>query len=93
MMFSSSYMRGDIFLRRFTALVIIFVLSMNLLVFIPNLVALLIGWDGLGIVSFALVVYYQNTKSLAAGMLTALANRVGDVMLLLSIGFCVIQGH
>lgn len=43
--------------------------------------------------SFALVVYYQNTKSLAAGMLTALANRVGDVMLLLSIGFCVIQGH
>nr|QGW36201.1 NADH dehydrogenase subunit 5 [Monodonta labio] len=93
MMFSSSYMSGDIFLSRFTALVMMFVLSMNLLVFIPNLVALLIGWDGLGIVSFALVVYYQNTKSLAAGMLTALANRVGDVMLLLSIGFCVIQGH
>nr|ARI50051.1 NADH dehydrogenase subunit 5 [Steromphala umbilicaris] len=93
MMFSSSYMSGDIFLSRFTGLVMMFVLSMNLLVFIPNLVALLIGWDGLGIVSFALVVYYQNVKSLSAGMLTALANRVGDVMLLLSIGFCVIQGH
>nr|YP_010536710.1 NADH dehydrogenase subunit 5 [Trochus sacellum]UYC29882.1 NADH dehydrogenase subunit 5 [Trochus sacellum] len=93
MMFSSSYMAGDIFLSRFTSLVMMFVLSMNLLVFIPNLVALLIGWDGLGIVSFALVVYYQNVKSLSAGMLTALANRVGDVMLLISIGFCVIQGH
>ena len=92
-MFSSSYMAGDIFLSRFTSLVIIFVLSINLLVFIPNLVALLIGWDGLGIVSFALVVYYQNVKSLSAGMLTALANRVGDVILLISIGFCVIQGH
>nr|AUI11297.1 NADH dehydrogenase subunit 5 [Clanculus margaritarius] len=93
MLFSSSYMAGDMFLSRFTGLVMMFVLSMNLLVFIPNLVALLIGWDGLGIVSFALVVYYQNMKSLSAGMLTALANRVGDVMLLLSIGFCVIQGH
>nr|YP_009434650.1 NADH dehydrogenase subunit 5 [Tectus pyramis]ATF29382.1 NADH dehydrogenase subunit 5 [Tectus pyramis] len=93
MLFSSSYMEGDIFLSRFVGLVMMFVLSMNLLVFIPNLAALLIGWDGLGIVSFALVIYYQNTKSLSAGMLTALANRIGDVMLLLSIGLCVIQGH
>nr|QIQ23129.1 NADH dehydrogenase subunit 5 [Rochia nilotica] len=93
MMFSSSYMESDIFLNRFVALVMMFVLSMNLLVFVPNLVALLIGWDGLGIVSFALVIYYQNTKSLSAGMLTALANRIGDVMLLVSIGLCVIQGH
>nr|YP_009231987.1 NADH dehydrogenase subunit 5 [Tegula lividomaculata]AMA07348.1 NADH dehydrogenase subunit 5 [Tegula lividomaculata] len=93
MLFSSSYMSGDVFLSRFVSLVMMFVLSMNLLVFIPNLAALLIGWDGLGIVSFALVIYYQNTKSLSAGMLTALANRIGDVMLLLSIGFCVIQGH
>nr|YP_009192110.1 NADH dehydrogenase subunit 5 [Angaria neglecta]ALK03354.1 NADH dehydrogenase subunit 5 [Angaria neglecta] len=93
MLFSSSYMEQDIFLSRFIALVMMFVLSMNLLVFIPNLAALLIGWDGLGIVSFALVIYYQNTKSLSAGMLTALANRIGDVMLLISIGLCVIQGH
>nr|YP_009318302.1 NADH dehydrogenase subunit 5 [Lunella granulata]AOZ71783.1 NADH dehydrogenase subunit 5 [Lunella granulata] len=93
MLFSSSYMSTDIFLSRFVALVMMFVLSMNLLVFIPNIVALLIGWDGLGIVSFALVIYYQNPKSLSAGMLTALANRIGDVMLLLSIGFCAIQGH
>ena len=42
-LFSSSYIADDIFLRRFTGLVIIFVLSINLLVFIPNLVALLIG--------------------------------------------------
>nr|QBC73160.1 NADH dehydrogenase subunit 5 [Calliotropis micraulax] len=93
MMFSSSYMAGDVFLSRFTWLVMLFVLSMNLLVFIPSLISLLIGWDGLGIVSFALVVYYQNMKSLSAGVLTALANRIGDVMILLSIGFCVLQGH
>nr|YP_009420773.1 NADH dehydrogenase subunit 5 [Conomurex luhuanus]ASO76837.1 NADH dehydrogenase subunit 5 [Conomurex luhuanus] len=93
MLFSSSYMSHDPFLKRFTWLVMLFVMSMNLLVFIPSLPALLLGWDGLGIVSFALVIYYQNAKSLAAGMLTVLANRIGDVMILISIGLLVLQGH
>nr|YP_009743690.1 NADH dehydrogenase subunit 5 [Notocochlis gualtieriana]QIE12007.1 NADH dehydrogenase subunit 5 [Notocochlis gualtieriana] len=93
MLFSSSYMSHDPFLKRFTWLVMLFVASMNLLVFIPSLPALLLGWDGLGIVSFALVIYYQNMKSLGAGMLTVLANRIGDVMILLSIGILVLQGH
>nr|AIZ68601.1 NADH dehydrogenase subunit 5 [Provanna sp. JWQ-2014] len=93
MMFSSSYMSHDMYLKRFTLLVMLFVLSMNLLVFIPSLPALLLGWDGLGIVSFVLVIYYQNTKSLNAGMITILANRIGDVMILLSIGILVLQGH
>nr|YP_003434165.1 NADH dehydrogenase subunit 5 [Tricula hortensis]ABZ05807.1 NADH dehydrogenase subunit 5 [Tricula hortensis] len=93
MMFSSSYMSHDPFLKRFVWLVMFFVLSMNLLVFIPSLPSLLLGWDGLGIVSFALVIYYQNMKSLGAGMLTILANRIGDVMILISIGILVLQGH
>nr|UWT52302.1 NADH dehydrogenase subunit 5 [Neomphalidae sp. Hatoma] len=93
MMFSSSYMEKDPFLPRFIWLVMMFVLSMNALIFIPSLISLLLGWDGLGIVSFALIVYYQNNKSLGAGMLTALANRIGDVALLTAIGLCVMQGH
>nr|YP_003204847.1 NADH dehydrogenase subunit 5 [Bolinus brandaris]ACF04921.1 NADH dehydrogenase subunit 5 [Bolinus brandaris] len=93
MMFSSSYMAHDPFLKRFTWLVMLFVLSMNMLVFIPSLPALLLGWDGLGIVSFVLVIYYQNMKSLGAGMLTVLANRIGDVMILISIGLLILQGH
>nr|QBC73189.1 NADH dehydrogenase subunit 5 [Lepetodrilus guaymasensis] len=93
MMFSTSYMSNDVFLSRFTWLVMLFVLSMNLLIFIPSLASMLIGWDGLGIVSFALVIYYPNMKSLSAGMITALANRIGDVMLLMAIGFTALQGH
>nr|AXA45423.1 NADH dehydrogenase subunit 5 [Eubela sp. MNHN IM 2013-9671] len=93
MMFSSSYMAHDPFLKRFTWLVMLFVLSMNLLVFIPSLPTLLLGWDGLGIVSFVLVIYYQNMKSLSAGMVTMMANRIGDVMILISIGLLVLQGH
>nr|YP_009255710.1 NADH dehydrogenase subunit 5 [Tylomelania sarasinorum]AND97144.1 NADH dehydrogenase subunit 5 [Tylomelania sarasinorum] len=93
MVFSSSYMSHDPFLKRFVWLVMLFVLSMNLLVFIPSLPALLLGWDGLGIVSFALVIYYQNMKSLSAGMLTILANRIGDVMILLSMGMLAVTGY
>lgn len=77
------------FIRRFILLIMGFVGSMNLLIFIPRLITVLLGWDGLGIVSFALVIYYQNKKSLAAGILTVLANRIGDALLILAICFLV----
>nr|YP_009024188.1 NADH dehydrogenase subunit 5 [Nipponnemertes punctatula]AGL46766.1 NADH dehydrogenase subunit 5 [Nipponnemertes punctatula] len=89
--FSFYYMGGDPFVFRFTWLVVLFVLSMLFLIYIPNLIALLLGWDGLGLVSFCLVIYYQNYKSLVSGMLTVMVNRLGDVMLLLSIGWLVGQ--
>nr|ALQ78809.1 NADH dehydrogenase subunit 5 [Glycera capitata] len=93
MHFSNYYMQDEMFIKRFTHLVLMFVMSMNMLIFIPHLMILLLGWDGLGITSFILVIYYQNPKSLAAGMITALTNRIGDVMLLLSIGWTLNQGH
>nr|QVX31165.1 NADH dehydrogenase subunit 5 [Drieschia cf. elegans BG-2021] len=93
MYFASVYMAGDPYNQRFTHLVLLFVASMNLLIYIPNLICLLLGWDGLGIVSFVLVIYYQNPKSLAAGMITALMNRVGDVMILLSIAMLMNLGN
>nr|WGM81290.1 NADH dehydrogenase subunit 5 [Gibbosula laosensis] len=91
-LFSVSYMEGEVFLRRFMYLIMAFVGSMNLLIYVPSLITVLLGWDGLGIVSFALVIYYQNKKSLAAGMLTVLANRVGDVLLILCICLMVNWG-
>nr|YP_006303214.1 NADH dehydrogenase subunit 5 [Nectonemertes cf. mirabilis HC-2011]ADZ05367.1 NADH dehydrogenase subunit 5 [Nectonemertes cf. mirabilis HC-2011] len=90
--FSYYYMGGDLNILRFTWMVVLFIVSMIVLIFVPSLVGLLLGWDGLGLVSFCLVIYYQNNKSLGSGMLTVLSNRVGDVMLLLSIGWCVGQG-
>lgn len=45
------------------------------------------GWDGLGLVSYCLVIYFQNFKSYNAGILTALSNRIGDVALLISIAW------
>jgi len=91
--FSIIYIKDEKFKTRFTVLVLIFIMSINLLIFIPHFIILLLGWDGLGIVSFILVIYYQNPKSLAAGIITALTNRIGDVLLLVSIGWTLNQGH
>nr|YP_010953075.1 NADH dehydrogenase subunit 5 [Trichochrysea japana]WMQ75984.1 NADH dehydrogenase subunit 5 [Trichochrysea japana] len=87
--YSEEYMYGDLNLERFILLVVMFVFSMMLLIISPNLISILLGWDGLGLVSYILVIYYQNIKSYNAGMLTALTNRVGDVALLMSIAWMV----
>jgi len=34
----------------------------------------MLGWDGLGLVSYLLVIYCQNVKSYGAGMLTFVSN-------------------
>nr|YP_009467171.1 NADH dehydrogenase subunit 5 [Bombyx lemeepauli]ARB51932.1 NADH dehydrogenase subunit 5 [Bombyx lemeepauli] len=83
--YSKSYMNSELNLNRFIVLVLMFVFSMILLIISPNLISILLGWDGLGLVSYCLVIYYQNLKSYNAGMLTALSNRIGDVMILMVI--------
>nr|YP_009740843.1 NADH dehydrogenase subunit 5 [Atractomorpha psittacina]QID03857.1 NADH dehydrogenase subunit 5 [Atractomorpha psittacina] len=85
--YSNGYMSSDVNINRFVILLMMFILSMVFLILSPNLISILLGWDGLGLVSYCLVVYYQNTSSYNAGMLTALMNRVGDVAILISIAW------
>nr|UJG45391.1 NADH dehydrogenase subunit 5 [Athripsodes cinereus] len=82
-LYSHSYMGGDVNKIRFMYLVFLFVVSMMLMIISPNLFSIILGWDGLGLISFCLVIYFQNEKSNSAGMLTVLSNRMGDVFLLL----------
>nr|YP_010309711.1 NADH dehydrogenase subunit 5 [Cissites auriculata]UMR54828.1 NADH dehydrogenase subunit 5 [Cissites auriculata] len=90
--YSREYMQGDLSINRFIMLVAMFVLSMMFLIISPNLISILLGWDGLGLVSYCLVIYYQNVKSFNAGMITALTNRVGDVALLMAIAWMMNYG-
>nr|YP_010326876.1 NADH dehydrogenase subunit 5 [Olene inclusa]UNP54126.1 NADH dehydrogenase subunit 5 [Olene inclusa] len=85
--YSKSYMSSEMNLSRFIILVLLFVISMMFLIISPNIISILLGWDGLGLVSYLLVIYYQNYKSYNAGMLTALSNRIGDVMILMVISW------
>nr|YP_009240867.1 NADH dehydrogenase subunit 5 [Pseudargyria interruptella]AJZ71897.1 NADH dehydrogenase subunit 5 [Pseudargyria interruptella] len=90
--YSKSYMSSELNLNRFIILVLLFVFSMILLIISPNIISILLGWDGLGLVSYCLVIYYQNIKSYNAGMLTALSNRIGDVMILMAIAWMMNYG-
>lgn len=81
------YISGETHFYRFTILVYLFVLSIVFLILSPNLIRILLGWDGLGLVSYCLVIYYQNVKSANAGILTILSNRIGDVAILLRIAW------
>jgi NADH-ubiquinone oxidoreductase chain 5 len=83
--YSEYYMEGEINFFRFVFILFIFVRSMWLLIIRPNLIRLLLGWDGLGLTSYALVIFYQNESSCNAGILTVLSNRIGDVAILLRI--------
>nr|WDR45091.1 NADH dehydrogenase subunit 5 [Sabethes quasicyaneus] len=90
--YSMEYMQDDMNINRFIMLVLMFVMSMMMLIISPNLISILLGWDGLGLVSYCLVIYFQNVKSFNAGMLTALSNRIGDVALLLAIAWMLNYG-
>jgi len=87
------YIFGEINIHRFVILVILFVLSIILIVLSPNIIRILFGWDGLGLVSYCLVIFYQNYNSFNSGIVTVLCNRIGDVGILISIGLLVFNGR
>nr|ATC73015.1 NADH dehydrogenase subunit 5 [Balclutha sp. EMHAU-2015-Zz052711] len=92
-LYSSIYM-GDYNYSsiRFLYLVLMFVTSMVLMILSPSLISIMLGWDGLGLVSYCLVIYYSSLKSYLAGMITCLTNRLGDIGLLISISWVFSYG-
>jgi NADH-ubiquinone oxidoreductase chain 5 len=61
-------MFGDMNIVRFVMLVLLFVVSIMFLIISHNIISILLGWDGLGLRSYLLVIYYQNVKSYGAGI-------------------------
>nr|QDH82316.1 NADH dehydrogenase subunit 5 [Anadara consociata] len=91
--YSLSYMSSDENSSRLVGLIVVFIMSMVMLIVFPSLLGLIIGWDGLGLSSFLLVVFYQNDNALASGMITAISNRIGDGLLISGMGACLGVGH
>lgn len=83
--YNGFYIDREEYYSRFCKLVLLFVLSILFLILIPNLLGLIVGWDGLGITSYLLVIYYQDKRSLGSGTLTVLRNRIGDVLFFIGI--------
>jgi len=52
----------DLTIFRFIMSVLMFVVSIIFFIFSLNVIIILLGWDGLSLVSHLLVIYYQNVK-------------------------------
>jgi NADH-ubiquinone oxidoreductase chain 5 len=76
-------MHGDLNINQFILLVLMFALSM-ILIIRPNMIRMLLGWVGLGLISYCLM-NYQKVSPYNVGMLTVVSNLTDDVALLMVI--------
>ena len=53
----------------------------------------MLGWDGLGLISYCLIIYYQKNLAFNSGIITVILNRLGDSRLLIIISFIIIFGR
>ncbi|MGQ0849150.1 MAG: NADH-quinone oxidoreductase subunit L, partial [Actinomycetota bacterium] len=82
--YAVGYMQGDVRVPFFFAALSLFAGSMLVLVAAPNLVQLIIGWEGVGLASYLLIGHYWEKKeNSSAAMKAFYVNKVADVGLVL----------
>ena len=82
--FSFSYITG-LSVVNFFLLYLSFIFSILWLILNNNFYWIMLGWDGLGVVSFLLIVFYINYERINNGLFTLFQNRIGDLFFILFI--------
>ena len=78
--YSIGYMNGDRGMWRFFAYLNLFMLSMLLLIFGDNYLMLYVGWEAVGLCSYALIgFWYKKPSAAGAAKKAFIVNRVGDL--------------
>ncbi len=82
--YALGYMQGDVRVDWFFAAFSLFAGAMLVLVAAPNLVQLIIGWEGVGLASYFLIgFYWEDLENVKAGNKAFMTNKVADVGLIL----------
>ncbi|MFP5331169.1 MAG: NADH-quinone oxidoreductase subunit L [Acidimicrobiia bacterium] len=82
--YAVGYMHGDVRVTWFFASLCLFAGSMLILVGAPNLIQLIVGWEGVGLASYLLIGHYWEQKeNSSAAMKAFYTNKVADVGLIL----------
>jgi NADH-quinone oxidoreductase subunit L len=77
--YSTGYMHDEKSYWRFFALLNLFTFSMLVLVLADNFLLLFVGWEGVGLCSYALIgFWYQTYENASAGSKAFIVNRIGD---------------
>lgn len=85
------YIRRRKIIIYFIIILLIFSLSIIILVFSERILIIFIGWDGLGISSYLLVIFFLNWKCNNSGYVTILTNRLGDGIFLFVLFFLILN--
>ena len=90
--YSIGYMAADPARRKFFAYLNLFLAAMLMLVMADNFLGLYLGWEGVGLVSYLLIGFWQHKPSAATAAKKAfLVNRVGDIGLGIALMVMVTQ--
>jgi NADH-quinone oxidoreductase subunit L len=84
--YAIGYMKGDVRVPWFFAAFSLFAGAMLILVGAPNMIQLIIGWEGVGLASYFLIgFYWDDLDNVKAGNKAFMTNKVADIGLFLGV--------